>query len=98
MRNATMSALGLLCGRPRSDDASDTVAESGSVKGSWKTALASVLYQTGLLRIIGRASRGYEFHRANSSQLFSLRRSSGPKFAILCYHRVGVEGVPLYSQ
>jgi len=65
---------------------------------SWKKKLASALYRTGVLRFVGRASRGYEVRRANASRLFSLRRTHGPKFAILCYHRVGTGGVPLYSQ
>ena len=32
------------------------------------------------------------------SRLPRLRRSPAPKFGILCYHRVGIGGVPLFSQ
>jgi peptidoglycan/xylan/chitin deacetylase (PgdA/CDA1 family)/CelD/BcsL family acetyltransferase involved in cellulose biosynthesis len=67
-------------------------------KKAWKRDLASALYHTGLLKLLGHASRDFELRRVNSSRLFSLRRTHGPKFAILCYHRVGTGGVPLYSQ
>jgi peptidoglycan/xylan/chitin deacetylase (PgdA/CDA1 family)/CelD/BcsL family acetyltransferase involved in cellulose biosynthesis len=81
-----------------SDDAGELVGSVDCPKKLWKEALASSLYKSGLLRILERVSRGYELTHFNSPRRPSLARSHGPKFAILCYHRVGTEGVPLYSQ
>lgn len=67
-------------------------------RSSWKTKLASALYHTGLLRVLEHVSRSYELRRSNRSRLFSVHRALGPKSVILCYHRVGTGGAPLYSE
>jgi len=82
---------------PADDIGAQPVLANGTAK-NWKKPLASGLYRTGLLRMMGRASKGYELRRANSPRLISLQKARTPKFAIFCYHRVGMGGVPLYSQ
>jgi len=55
-------------------------------------------YHSGVISLLGRFAKEYEiaFRGKNSWPL--LRRTPGPKFLILCYHRVGFGGVPLYSE
>jgi peptidoglycan/xylan/chitin deacetylase (PgdA/CDA1 family) len=42
-------------------------------------------------------ARKYEF-RENSRGALPSRRAGHPKFLILCYHRVGTNGIPLFSE
>jgi len=42
-------------------------------------------------------SHYYEFAPGNSRRLPLLRRAKQSKFAILCYHRIGTGGIPLFS-
>jgi peptidoglycan/xylan/chitin deacetylase (PgdA/CDA1 family) len=56
------------------------------------------LYRTGLLRTVDRLSRSRELSPVEGSRLPRLRRSAGSKFGILCYHRVGTDGVPIFSR
>jgi peptidoglycan/xylan/chitin deacetylase (PgdA/CDA1 family) len=63
----------------------------------WREAVAEGLHQTGALRIFEAVSRHYEFALSNHRRLPFLRRTTCPKFAVLCYHRIGTRGVPLFS-
>lgn len=67
------------------------------VDHSWKADLAGVLYKTNMLRAVEAVSKRYELGHQQGSFPFRFRSASHPKVAILCYHRVGTEGVPLYS-
>ena len=60
--------------------------------------VAEVLYRSGLLGSIRRLEAGKRLISINSSRLPRLRNFAGSKFGILCYHRVGIEGVPLFSR
>lgn len=60
---------------------------------NWKETAASVLYETGLLRLMQQVSNCCELR----SRLIPLNKNHTSKFVILCYHRVGTGGVPLYS-
>src|SRR5258708_7164905 len=71
---------------------------TGSSTRGWRWALAGGLYHTGLLRIAKRISRKYELLVTPESGRPFLRKAALPKFLILCYHRVGIGGVPLYSE
>ena len=57
-------------------------------------AIAQALFQSGCIRAAEIVARRWRFpgafHRRNEGV-------SGPRFAILCYHRIGIHGVPLYS-
>lgn len=53
---------------------------------------AHAAHWSGALRLTQSFSQRFE--RTNSGKL---RRASQPRFAILCYHRVGSGGVPFYS-
>ena len=63
----------------------------------WKELTATGLYRTGMLRMAQKLSRSYELRMSPKQLLPRLRYVSGSKFAILCYHRIGSGGVPLYS-
>lgn len=60
-------------------------------------SVAGALYRTGVLRVVQRISHTYEIHRNSRGHLRAWRRVSRPKSTILCYHRVGTAGVPLFS-
>ena len=60
----------------------------------WKRWLAGALYHTGALSVVRGLSRSFEVESRRGKRL---RRVGGPRFAILRFHRVGTEGVPLYS-
>lgn len=71
---------------------------SGMANLKWRNVVAGGLYYTGLLRIMQRISKEFEFQFSGKSSWPRCRRVPSPKFVILCYHRVGVGGVPLYSE
>src|SRR5689334_12576801 len=56
--------------------------------------IATGLHRMGGLRFAHAVSRSYELN----TKPLRIRRNSGPRFLILCYHRIGVGGVPFYSQ
>lgn len=59
--------------------------------------LAAGMHRSGALRLAQILSHRMEISASwNGRQ--TLRRPRGPKFAILCYHRVGTGGVPYYSE
>jgi len=63
----------------------------------WRGAVAGCLYHSGALRILETISRGYEIAPGNGRRLPHVRRSAHPRFAILCYHRIGTGGIPLFN-
>jgi len=56
------------------------------------------IFQSGALRVLQALARNYEFKGTNRRRLLPSRRTSDPKFLILCYHRIGTNGIPLFSQ
>ncbi len=61
------------------------------------SALAG-LYRTGLLNIARHMEGTHELYSIPGSRFPRLRQFAGSKFGILCYHRVGTEGIPLFSR
>jgi len=59
-----------------------------------KEMIAAGLHRSGGLKIAGVISRSYQL---NTHHALGLRRNSGRRFVILCYHRIGVGGIPFYS-
>ena len=93
----------------RYEASSDFVASGGgaaraesmtsvNAKELCRKIVAQGLYRTGLLRTVGRLFHSHELRSVAGSRLPRLRRSAASKFGILCYHRVGTEGVPLFSR
>lgn len=82
----------------RTDIARDTFSLVGAIKEKLQRVVASGLYRSGLLPFVRRMERTHEVLPAGGSRLSRLRRTSVSKFGILCYHRVGTEGVPLFSR
>ena len=64
----------------------------------WREAVAEGLYHSGALRILQTLSRRYEIAFGNRRKMQLLRRATRQKFAILCYHRIGTGGIPLFSE
>jgi len=60
----------------------------------WRRAVADGMYRSGMLRLVCRAAKTWELPADNK---LAIRRAARPKLAILCYHRVGTKGIPLYS-
>jgi peptidoglycan/xylan/chitin deacetylase (PgdA/CDA1 family) len=63
-----------------------------------KRLIAKALHNLGLLRLMERWARTRELRSGISSAGWTpWRRVNVPRFAILCYHRIGTGGVPIYS-
>jgi len=71
-------------------------AQHVEASSTWRETLASGVYHLGLLAALRIVARGLEFRKVRGGLRWP--RTAEPRFAILCYHRVGVEGVPLYSR
>lgn len=71
---------------------------SSSLKEKCRRAVAGGLYHSGLLSAARRLEGSHEFSQIEGLRLPRLRRFAGSRFAILCYHRVGTEGVPIFSR
>jgi len=64
----------------------------------WRGLVATGLYRTGVLRLMQRISCRLELQKRRGAIFPRLRRTAGPKFVILCYHRIGIGGIPIYSE
>src|SRR5690348_6721894 len=63
-----------------------------------RRAVVTALYWTGFLRCLESVASRFELSRSAGARLPRLRSRVTPKFAVLCYHRVGTVGVPLFSR
>ncbi len=63
-----------------------------------RRGLAASLYATGALGLLRRFECTRQILSSPASRWPKIRRFEGSKFGILCYHRVGTEGVPLFSR
>jgi len=77
--------------------AQETVPRNGT-SFSWRESLTSALYHTGILGALRGVSRHFEVDVPPGSRWPRWRKATSPKFLILCYHRIGTGGVPLYSE
>src|SRR5271154_1703219 len=68
------------------------------LKEKCRRAVASGLYHTGLLSVMRHFESEHELSNVEGSRLPRLRRSGTSKFGILCYHRIGTSGVPVFSR
>jgi peptidoglycan/xylan/chitin deacetylase (PgdA/CDA1 family) len=76
----------------------DNSASVGILKEKLQRAVANGLYHSGLLRMARRIEGTHEMISIGGARLPRLRRTPVSKFGVLCYHRVGTEGVPLFSR
>lgn len=63
-----------------------------------RSIVVRALYYSQLIRLARRTARKYSLGSSAGSAKLKLRPHPESKFAILCYHRVGTAGVPLYSR
>lgn len=68
------------------------------IKNLCRDAVARVLYSTGLLGVVHHVAEGHSLVAVPRGGFRRLQRDSASKFAILCYHRVGETGVPIFSK
>ncbi len=73
------------------------VSLSALETSAWRELFAAGLYHSGALRLLEGISRKRELRTSPDHGLPHWRRAQGSRFVILCYHRVGTEGLPLYS-
>ena len=71
---------------------------SARVKTAFKRGIAGALYHSGLVSVPRSIAKTYELEQVEGSFLPRIHRFSGSKFGILCYHRVGTQGVPFFSR
>jgi peptidoglycan/xylan/chitin deacetylase (PgdA/CDA1 family) len=74
------------------------IAEEANSRPQWRDAVAECLFHTGALRMLQAVTRKYEFRESSGRGLLPSRRAGYPKFLILCYHRIGTSGIPLFSE
>jgi peptidoglycan/xylan/chitin deacetylase (PgdA/CDA1 family) len=65
---------------------------------AWRGLVVQGLYRSGAIRLMEKMTQKFELESGTGASWPRFRRNSVPRFAILCYHRVGTGGVPLYSQ
>ena len=82
---------------PHRSSASASSVSSEEGNWNWPEMLAQIAYRMGALNLFGRLSQKYEMSWRNRGRLPAFQRALQPKYAILCYHRVGTEGIPYYS-
>ena len=67
-------------------------------KFGWREAMVSVLLHSGGIHALEKFSRFYERRPDSKWNPFGWRRVASGKYVILCYHRVGTEGIPFYCK
>jgi len=71
---------------------------SANSRHSWRNFVIKALYHSQAVNAMERVTRRWELRKEQSASWPRLRRRRAPQFAILCYHRIGIGGVPLYSE
>ena len=74
--------------------------ESPTANPKWsrRRIVARTLYHTGSLGVANRLAWTHDLERRAGSVLPRLQSATGSKFGILCYHRVGTDGIPFFSR
>ena len=75
-----------------------TDSDDRSHRTRWRDAVATILFHTGVFRILQVFSRYFELKESNRGRVLLRRRQAHPKFLVLCYHRIGMNGIPLFSE
>jgi len=86
--------LGAVANGPRPQ----TSILAAGFKEGCRRIIAGGLYHTGLLGGVRQIAQTHHLISMAGSPLPQFRRLAASKFGILCYHRVGKEGIPLFSR
>lgn len=82
----------------RHDGRADEIAAAPEpARAKWRELVAGGLYRSGALRLAQRLSHSYELSSDGGRRLPRLRKVTSSKFVILCYHRIGTAGIPLFN-
>ena len=73
-------------------------AQGFNAKALVRSAISAGLYHTGLMAVVRGLAKSHYLEQVSGSAVPKLRSDLSSKFAILCYHRVGTEGVPYFSR
>lgn len=71
---------------------------STNSRHTWRDFVIKALYRSRAVSAMERMTRRWELRKEQGASWPQLRRRRAPQFAILCYHRIGTGGVPLYSE
>jgi peptidoglycan/xylan/chitin deacetylase (PgdA/CDA1 family) len=83
---------------PPTRETSPSASNAAADARRWlRKLLATSLFYSGGLRAVQFAGR-YMALENHDGRLSKLCRATHPRFVVLCYHRVGVGGVPLFSE
>jgi len=83
-----------MCGAQESSELMPSV----NAREKLRRGLAASLHATGALGLLRRFEGSRQILSLPESRWPKIRRFAGSKFGILCYHRVGTQGVPLFSR
>ena len=98
-RNQSVQAAGVDGSDPSPTAQAENLPSSAHAKNSafsWRETVAQGAYRMGALGFFAWVSQRYEMEPQSNSFLPAIRRVSQPKYMILCYHRVGTDGIPYY--
>jgi peptidoglycan/xylan/chitin deacetylase (PgdA/CDA1 family) len=73
------------------------VAFSVMERSGWRELAAAGLYHSGALRLLAKLSERHMPSRWTTARGARSRKVASCRHVILCYHRVGTEGLPIYS-
>jgi len=83
---------------PTDNMVGNNTSPTAGIKKMCRRIIAGGLYHSGMLRAVRRLALTHEARTMAGVRLPRLERTAASKFGILCYHRVGTEGVPLFSR
>lgn len=82
-------------GSDRGFDAS--VSLSAAEVSRWNNLLSAGLHSLGGIRLLEKLVHSQELVSSSNYFRFRLQRATESRIVVLCYHRVGTHGLPLYS-
>lgn len=82
---------------PRTERERAANAIGARPRASWRETVSTGLFYSGMTQLIRILSRHYTLSSGVGGAEKRWKRTPGARFAILCYHRIGTGGIPLFS-